>query len=325
MDRAPPPGELLDADGGTEPGSSEPPLRVRVLGELNGRRADEVILRSFSGLTRREVKRLFQERRVRLHGRPLQKGDRLQAGAELTVAAPPVAISPDASIGLELLFESDDFVIVNKPAGLPTAPLVRTETRSLAAALLARYPEMWGVGFREREPGLVHRLDNETSGVVLSARNQPAFLAARALIETSGIEKRYLALVSGARVDSAGEVETLLGPDSADPRRVRVVSDTTSGYAKLATTRFRVLEQGARFTLLEVTVERAFRHQIRAHLAHLGAPIAGDQLYGGAQVAALGARHALHASYIAWAGDSGRAGFRGEAGLPDDLRALLGS
>jgi 23S rRNA pseudouridine1911/1915/1917 synthase len=304
-----------------EPGDAEV-LRVVVADDWSGRRADEAVLRSFPGFSRKEVKELFEAGRVRGSGRRLKKGDRVERGMELVVEAPSVPIAPDPSIPLVVLFESEDFVVVDKPAGLPTAPLVRTETRSLAAALLARYPEMLGVGFREREPGLVHRLDNETSGVVLAARSQAAFQAARSLFESSLLEKRYLALVA-AGAPEAGELQTLLGPDTADPRRVRVYTEPGDGYAKLSRTRYRVLQRGARFALVELTVERAFRHQIRVHLAHLGYPIAGDALYGGAVVPELGDRHALHGSYIAWAGDAARAGFRAEAGLPAELAALL--
>jgi 23S rRNA pseudouridine1911/1915/1917 synthase len=298
-------------------------MRLRIGSDLAGHRADDALLRSLPGITRKEVRALFEAGRVRGDGRRLKKGDRLHAGSELWVDAPSEPIAPDASVELEVLFESDDFVVVNKPAGLPTAPLLRTETRTLAAGLLARYPEMQGVGFREREPGLVHRLDNETSGVVLAARNPAAFALARGLFESSSIEKRYLAVVGGVLAD-AGQIETLLGPDPSDPRRVRVFDEAPEGYAKHALTRYRVVERAAQLSLVELTVERAFRHQIRAHLAHVGAPIVGDRLYGGAPAPELGSRHALHASYIAWAGDAARGGFRAEAALPDPLRALLG-
>lgn len=298
--------------------------RIPIGPGLAGHRADDAILRSLPDFTRKEVLSLFEEGRVRVAGRRIKKGERLPAGSELEIDAPRTPIEPDATLPLAVLFESDDFVIVNKPAGLPTAPLVRTDTRSLAAALLARYPEMRGVGFREREPGLVHRLDNETSGVVLAARSTSAFEAARGLFESSLIEKRYLAVVASGFPEAAGQLETWLAPDSSDARRVRVLTEAPDGYAKVAATRYRALERGSRYTLVEVDVERAFRHQVRAHLAHLGFPIAGDALYGGAAEPTLGARHALHGSYIAWAGDAGRAGFRAEAGLPDELRALLG-
>jgi len=287
-----------------------------------GRRADEVVLRHFPGFSRKEVRELFEAGRVRLDGRRLKKGERLGRG-ELVVEAPSAPLAPDATLPLAVLFESSDFVIVDKPAGLPTAPLSRTEPRSLAAALLARYPELAGVGFREREPGLVHRLATQTSGVVLAARNRPAFELARGLFDSSAIEKRYLA-VTASGLAGAGEIETLLGPDPADARRVRVFDQPPSGYAKLCATRYRVLERGPRFALVELDVKRAFRHQIRVHLAHLGFPIVGDALYAGPPAPELGARHALHGSVITWAGDARRAGFRGEAPLPSELLALLG-
>lgn len=298
-------------------------MRARVGDALQGHRADEAVLKLFPGFSRQEAKQLFEAGRVRADGKRLKKGDRVQRDQELSVDAPPTPIAADDTIPLEVLFESADFVIANKPAGLPTAPLTRTDSRSLAAALLARYPELAGVGFREREPGLVHRLDTETSGVVLAARSDAAFRAARAAFESHGFEKRYLAVTLSGLPD-AGVVDTLLGPDSADPRRVRVFTEAPGGYAKPCVTRYRVLERGARFALVELSVERAFRHQIRAHLAHLGFPIAGDAVYGGPPAPELGARHALHGSYIAWAGDALRAGFRAEAALPAELRALVG-
>ncbi len=304
--------------------SDEPAaLRATVSDALHERRADEAVLRTFSGFSRQEVRQLFEAGRVRGAGKRLKKGDRVQRGTELSVDAPTAPIAPDDSLPLHVLFESADFVIVDKPAGLPTAPLSRIQGRSLASALLARYPEMAGVGFREREPGLVHRLDTETSGVVLAARHDEAFRAARAAFESHGFEKRYLAVVS-LGLAGAGTVESWLGPDRAEPRRVRVFDEAPDGYAKRCVTRYQVLESGARFALVELSVERAFRHQIRAHLAHLGYPIAGDVVYGGPAAPELGARHALHGSYIAWAGDTARAGFRAEATLPTELRVLLG-
>jgi 23S rRNA pseudouridine1911/1915/1917 synthase len=297
-------------------------LRLLLGTEHVGRRADEVVLRHFPGFSRKEVRELFEAGRVSLAGRRLKKGERLVAG-ELVVEAPSVPITPDPSLPLRVLFESADFVIVDKPAGLPTAPLSRSEPRSLAAALLARYPELSGVGFREREPGLVHRLDTQTSGVVLAARSQAAFELARAVFEGPGIDKRYQA-VTAPGVPDSGEIQTLLGPDPSERSRVRVFDEPAEGYAKLCLTRYRVLERGPRFALVELEVKRAFRHQIRAHLAHIGFPIAGDALYAGPAAPELGARHALHGSVVAWAGDETRAGFRGEAPLPAELLALLG-
>jgi 23S rRNA pseudouridine1911/1915/1917 synthase len=297
-------------------------LRLSIGPDLQGKRADDAVRRGLPGFSRKELEDLFDTGKVRVAGRPLKKGDRVLLGQELVLEAPTRPITPAPGLPLSILFESEDFVIVDKPAGLPTAPLSRSDAVSLAAGLLARYPEMEGVGFRPREPGLVHRLDTETSGVVLAARSGSAFAAARSAFESAAFEKRYRAIVGKGLVGS-GEIETWLGPDPGDARRVKVFEQAPDAYAKRCRTRYRVLAEGGGFALVELDVERAFRHQIRAHLAHRGYPIAGDAVYGGPVAPTLGARHALHASYIAWAGDAERAGFRAEAGLPEELRALL--
>jgi 23S rRNA pseudouridine1911/1915/1917 synthase len=120
-------------------------------------------------------------------------------------------------------------------------------------------------------------------------------------------------------------IDEPLGPDPARHGRVRVVPDPTLDYAKRSTTRFRVVERTAEHLLLELEVARAFRHQIRAHLASLGAPLVGDALYEGPAWPGAGTRHALHASYVAWAGDRTVPSFVVKADLPDDMRRLLGA
>jgi 23S rRNA pseudouridine1911/1915/1917 synthase len=309
-----------------EPSSRTPaaaPARVlRVTAENAGERADELVRRGIAGLSRMEVRRLFAERRVSSSGRILDKGERLAAGCELLVQIPEREITPDVSLELEIVHESADFVIAEKPAGLPTAPLVRTATRSLAAALLARYPELARVGFRAREPGLVHRLDTQTSGLVLAARTQLAFVAARRALEAGAFQKRYLAVVAPG-IAEEGKIAAFLAPDPARGGRVRAFGEPPPSYHRAALTEYRVRERGRRFWLLELYAGRAFRHQIRAHLAYAGFPIAGDKLYGGPDADALGERHALHASYMEWAGDATLRGFAAESALPAALRALL--
>jgi 23S rRNA pseudouridine1911/1915/1917 synthase len=135
--------------------------------------------------------------------------------------------------------------------------------------------------------------------------------------------KRYLAVTSARALPDQGVVERALSPDPARHGRVRAHDDAPEGYAREAVTRYRVLERTARYALVELEAGRAFRHQIRAHLASIGAPLVGDTLYGGEAWPTGSARHALHASYIAWAGDATLPSFLVKAELPDDLRALL--
>jgi 23S rRNA pseudouridine1911/1915/1917 synthase len=270
------------------------------------------------------VSALFAEGRVRAGGRALRKGDRARPGAVILVDvedAPDVVPEPGAPLDVRL--ETPQLLVVEKPAGQPTAPLGRGETGTLANALLGRFPELAGIGYGPREPGLLHRLDNETSGLVLVARTAEAFEHLRGGLAEGCLEKRYLAVVTAASVPPAGAVATPLGPDPHDPRRVSV---RAAGHpaGRERRTEWILLETRGRFSLLEVRVARAYRHQIRAHLAAAGLPLSGDLLYGGEPSAQLPeGRHALHASYVAWAGDDVVPGFRVESPLPPDLAALL--
>jgi 23S rRNA pseudouridine1911/1915/1917 synthase len=224
--------------------------------------------------------------------------------------------------------ERAEFVVVNKPAGMPTAPLATRERGTLCGALLARYPEMQGVGYRVREPGIVHRLDTQTSGLVLAARNADVFTRMSQALEREELKKRYLAVVSAAGLAESGEISRALAPDPAHPERVRVLEEgerasERSGYARHKITRYRLERIAGNRALIELSVGSAFRHQIRAHLAAIGHPIAGDAVYGGEPVPSLGARHALHASELSWTGSASMPSFTVHEPLPPDLAALL--
>ena len=209
---------------------------------------------------------------------------------------------------------------------MPTAPLDTRERGSLCGALLGRYPEMAGVGYRDREPGIVHRLDTQTSGLVVAARSADAFARLTRALEVGQLQKRYLAVVLAAGLPESGEISRALAPDPAHPERVRVLaSSDQKGYARHKITRFRVQRVGAGRALVELEVGSAFRHQIRAHLASIGHPITGDAVYGGESVPELGARHALHASQISWPGDTRIRGFDVSEPLPPALAGLLGT
>jgi 23S rRNA pseudouridine1911/1915/1917 synthase len=184
---------------------------------------------------------------------------------------------------------------------------------------------MQGVGYRAREPGIVHRLDIQTSGLVVAARSAASFAHLTRALELEALRKRYLAVVAAQGLPEVGEIARALAPDAVHPERVRVLEPgDLTGYARQKTTRYRVLQRSARRALVEVEVGSAFRHQIRAHLAAIGHPILGDAVYGGEPVPELGARHALHASQITWAGDSNAAGFSVIEPLPPELSRLLG-
>ena len=290
-----------------------------------GHRLDKFLTRYLPGIGRHKAAELCARGHVRIDGRRASKSTLLHAGQKITVELDePEALAPEPELPLELRLERPELVVVDKPAGMPTAPLNTAQRGSLCAALLARYPEMQGVGHRAREPGIVHRLDTQTSGLVLAARSRESFELLSQALERAELRKRYLAVVSAAGLPQSGEISRALAPDAAHPERVRVLeTDDRSGYARHKITRYRLKRVAGARALIELEVGSAFRHQIRAHLAAIGHPIAGDAVYGGEQLPALGARHALHASELSWAGTTSIAGFTVYEPLPPDLAGLL--
>lgn len=289
-----------------------------------GERLDRLVVRHARGLGRRRARELFAEGAVTVDGRPARAGAPAVADSRVEVALADERPLAEPELPLDVRLERPTLLVVHKPASQPTAPLRAGERGTLVNALLARYPELAGVGHREREPGLVHRLDTETSGLVVVARSAAAFDTLTRALQAGRLEKRYLAVTATVGLPADGRIDDALGPDPTRQGRVRVVPESGRDYAHPAETRYRVLETTREFTLLELAVARAFRHQIRAHLAAIGAPLVGDALYGGAEWPGAGARHALHASYVAWAGDRTEASFAVNAALPDDMRRLLG-
>ncbi len=264
-----------------------------------GQRVDRVLAARLSGFGRRLLARLFQEGRVRLDSLPAKKGAFVHAGQHIEVELPPPdAAFPEPELELTLLLVRHDLVVADKPAGMPSAALRSSDRGTLAGALLGRFPEMAGVGYGPREPGLVHRLDTFTSGLVLAARNASTFDALRRALSNGQLVKRYLAIAPNAALPDSGVIETRLGPHPNNRRKVMVMADDASG-GRHSRTEYCVLERRPPLCLVELTAGAAYRHQIRAHLASEGSPILGDQLYGAEACPELGhLRHALHASQI---------------------------
>lgn len=228
---------------------------------------------------------------MRRNGRRADKGDlvvtgdRIELGSELS---DPRA-RPDPDVTLRLLFEDPALVVVDKPSGMPSHPLRPGELGCLANGLLARYPEMAQTGYDLRQPGLVNRLDNDTSGLVLAARDAVTFGQLRNQLEQGEIRKKYLALVERALEPQL--IDLPLAPSSRHRARVEVSHLGRPSRSEIK----RCWRHGALF-IVEVESARAYRHQIRVQLAALGAPIVGDALYGGGE----GRHHYLHASALAF-------------------------
>ena len=309
--------------------------RVTVTDEHAGKRLDRFLVEALPELSRARVKTLLDDGRVRVDGKRLRKGDPVSAGAvvEIRGELPQQDFSPreDPSISLVVRYDDPAVVVLDKPAGMPTHPLRPDETGTLANAILARYPETREVGFHLREPGLLHRLDTDTSGLVIVARNKAAFESLRNASKSGEVRKRYLALVEG-RVSAEGVVDLPLVPHRKDPRRVEVVTEHVRLRAGTKThearTEYRVARALGDFTLLEVEVARAFRHQVRAHLAHIGHALVGDALYRGPSLPEeLGVtltRHFLHASEVVFPHPTSGEPVRVTSPLPDELAQVVG-
>ena len=294
--------------------------RIDLVVESDERERVDRYLAAKTLLSRSAIKRLLERGHVHVDGKIVEPAHRVRAGEAIAVEVPPdeptELVAED--IPVAVLYEDDDVIVVNKPAGLVVHPAYGHASGTLVNAVLAHVKAT--TGRAERRPGIVHRLDKDTSGVLVVAKNDTAHLAIARQLQGRQIEKAYLALVWGDPGAQPGVIEAPLERDKKDRRRVSV---TTGG--REAVTRFERLAVWRRkpdLALLLVRPVTGRTHQIRAHLAFAGYPIAGDPVYGRRRDSTKLARQFLHAWRLTLR--LPRAGERTfTAPLPDDLRAVL--
>jgi 23S rRNA pseudouridine1911/1915/1917 synthase len=287
------------------------------------RRADRVVADAV-GLSRSYVQRLIEEGRLTTDGRPVKSNTVLEAGTSLELDIPDVveASIEAEDIELHVVYEDADVLIIDKPAGLVTHPSPGRSSGTLVNALLGREGiEAYGTVAGEDRPGIVHRLDRDTSGLIVVARNDKAQSALMAQLKARRVKKTYLALVHGAMPAENGRIEAPIG---RDPRHYSRMAVIPSGRA--STTGYRVRERFAAWSLLEVDLLTGRTHQIRVHLASIGHAVAGDPMYatGPARVGPPGlTRLFLHSWRIEFASPAGDKLIRAEAPLPIELESVL--
>ncbi|GAC1339505.1 MAG: RluA family pseudouridine synthase [Myxococcales bacterium] len=305
------------------PGADAEVLERVVPPDAAADRLDRAVARVF-GVSRGRAMEWIAEDRVRVDGKRAPKGQPVGPGARLAVRLPPPdAPVPEPLLAIRIVHADAQVVVADKPAGMPAHPLRPGETGTAANALVGRFPELASVGAAAREGGLVHRLDTDTSGLLLAARTPATHALLRAQFTARTVEKGYLALVAG-EIHASGELDLPLAHDPQDARKVRAASDpewAALHNARPALTRFSPLERRSGFTLLEVEIATGVLHQIRAHLAFIGHPLAGDALYGGPELPGL-SRHFLHAARLGFAHPDGTHP-RFESPLPAELAAVL--
>jgi len=307
-------------------------VKLRVEAGEAGMRLDRLLAARLPELSRARLRQLIDEGAVRVAGTTAKASSRPRAGAEIDVCVPvprPAELVPE-DLRLPVLYEDADLLVVDKPAGVAVHPGAGISSGTVVHGLLHQVKGLAGIS-GELRPGIVHRLDKETSGCLVVAKTERALRGLQAAFKSRAVEKRYLAIVHGEPA-AAGEFDTLHGRHPI--HRKRFSSRVRQG--RRATTRWQVLGRGGAASLVEVELLTGRTHQIRMHFAEAGFPLVADELYGGRRkearmpadapvrraAAALG-RHALHAAILAFEHPVTGAAVRCEAPLPRDFSGAL--
>ncbi len=285
-------------------------------------RLDKFLVEKLPELSRSRLQGLIQDGFVLVNQTPVTKnGFVLNRGTAVQVTLPPpepTDLIPEA-IPLDIIFENQDLMLVNKPAGMVVHPSVGHSEGTLVHAALAHAPEMEGVG-GEIRPGIVHRLDKDTSGLILIAKNDAAHHWLQDQFRLRKVKKVYLALVDGKPPTPEGRIDAAIARDPSHRKKMAVVPETRG---RTAQTEYRTLESFSAHTLVEAHPLTGRTHQVRLHMAFLGCPIAADPVYGHHKASVDLNRHFLHAFRITLVlpGESAPRTF--EAPLPEDLQRVL--
>ncbi len=301
-----------------------------------GVRLDVWLAARLEGLSRMRVKGLIEAGRVAVGGRAVKAAYRLQAGDQVEASIPPPprdGLAAEA-VALSIVFEDEHVLVVDKPVGMVTHPGAGRPTGTLAAAALAHAPEMAGVG-SARRPGIVHRLDKGTSGLIVLAKTQAAYDALTAQLARRTVSRRYLCVAQGSVRRAQGVIDTAIGRDPHSRLRMAVLKE---GKGKRAVTHFRVLERfgaaAGAVSFIECRLETGRTHQIRVHLASLGHPLLGDDTYRARRAAPAGDPRlteliaglggvALHAAGLTFAHPTTGAPMDFSCPLPDRISQIL--
>ena len=294
---------------------------------LAGERVDRVVA-VVASVTRAEAASLVDDARVSVNGavethrsRRLAAGDLLVVDVRSLVTA--TALRADDSVPVSVVYEDADLVVIDKPAGLVVHPGAGNHSGTLVHGLLARYPELQAlaVGENDQRPGIVHRLDKGTSGLLMVARNDRTAQALIAQLAARTVSRRYKALAWGRFEATSGLIDAAVGRSDADPTRM-----TVSATGREARTRYAVLQAFASpdpTTLVDCWLETGRTHQIRVHLSAIGHPVVGDGRYGGARGAVHSPRPWLHAHSLSFVHPTTGTSMSFTSPVPEDLLAVL--
>ncbi len=287
-----------------------------------GERLDRWLAARLADVSRARLQAVIDEGLVRVDGVARKRAYRLQGGERIEVEVPPRTqddLRPEP-IALAIVHEDDDVLVVDKPAGMVVHPGAGHAHATLAAAALAHAPGIAAVG-GARRPGIVHRLDKDTSGLLVIAKSQRAYDALTRQLAARTVKRRYVAVVHGRPRATGGTIDAPLG---RDPRHRQRMAVRPAGQGRRAVTRWGVVERFPQFTHLDVSLETGRTHQIRVHMASLGHPVVGDRVYGGKLRPPIPFEGlALHAAALSFVHPASQAVQEFTSSIPPRIDALL--
>ncbi len=292
---------------------------IELTADRSGERLDTFVARRLPELSRSHARKLIDRGLVTIGGRQTKASEQVTNGDTVSVTIPPpeeTALVAEA-IPLTIIYQDNDIIVVDKPAGMTVHPAPGHPTGTLVNALLAACPDLRGIAGTLR-PGIVHRLDKDTSGLLVVAKNDRAMRALQRQLKERTVHKTYLALVEGVPKPREGEIDAPIGRHPKNRKKMAVV-----GGGRESVTRYRVREDiaGGRYALLEVEPITGRTHQIRVHMAATGNAVVGDAVYG--RKSAVAARQFLHAWKLGFNMPLGGREVEFESPLPPDLREAL--
>jgi 23S rRNA pseudouridine1911/1915/1917 synthase len=291
-------------------------------------RLDRYLVRTGMAASRRAADELIASGAVTVNGRRLREGDLVSSDDAIEVAASTIddkAITPDDSLEIEILYEDAAVIVINKPGNIPCHPLRPGEVGTVMNTVVARFPEVAAAGPKSLEGGLVHRLDNGTSGALIIARTRAAHAVLHAAIRSGGVSRSYQALVAG-KLDRTLTLDAPIAHHAKNPKRMTIGSADSVSRKRAGRPALSLVEpirRSGKFTLVRISPRTGSRHQIRVHLANAGYPIVGDTLYGGPPSDALDSgRFCLHLGNVSFESPHGGT-VTIAAPLPAELQSLI--
>ncbi|MEM7330691.1 MAG: RluA family pseudouridine synthase [Chloroflexota bacterium] len=291
--------------------------------EMPGERLDRALVQSVDDLSRTQIQRFIKEGRVLVNGRSEKANLRLEGGEQVQISLPPVQeteLIPE-DIPLDIRYEDTDLLLINKPAGMVVHPAVGHPSGTLVNAVLGYCQDLAGVG-GEKRPGIVHRLDMDTSGLILVAKNDRSLQHLQDQFKSRTIHKEYLALVEGQVQPPSALIDAPIGRDLRQRKKMAVIRNRSS-KSRPAQTEYETHTTFDDFTLLSCILHTGRTHQIRVHLAYLGHPIVADTVYGRRKPTLPLKRQFLHAYRLIFKRPSDDKPIQFEAELPTELQAIV--